>query len=66
MKVMAEAEKITLQEAYLRYRVPIATLRYWLDKHELTRDFDDRRRVVIDVAELEPRVEEWRQKRGGN
>lgn len=54
---MAEAEKITLQEAYVRYGVPIATLRYWLDKRELTRQYDEQRRVVVDVAELERRLE---------
>lgn len=59
---MAEGEKITLQEAFLRYRVPIATLRYWLDKSELTRHYDNKRRVVVDVAELEKRIEEYRPK----
>ncbi len=59
---MAEAEKITLQEAFLRYRVPIATLRYWLDKQELTRQYDDQRRVVVDVAQLERKVEEWKRR----
>ncbi len=53
---MSEGEKITLQEAFLRYRVPIPTLRYWLDKKELERHYDDRRRVVVDVAELERRI----------
>lgn len=60
---MGTGEKITLQEAYVRYRVPIATLRYWLDKHELTRDYDDQRRVVVDVAELEQRVKQQEEKR---
>ena len=64
MKLMTEAEKVTLQEAYIRYRVPIATLRYWLDKQELTRSFDERRRVVVDVQELETRLKSWRS-RGG-
>lgn len=59
---MTEAEKIPLQEAYIRYRVPIATLRYWLDKRELTRHYDDQRRVVVDVAELEKRVKDWHPK----
>lgn len=62
MKVMAEAEKITLAEAFKRYDVPIATLRYWLDKRELTREYDDRRRVVVDVAELERKIAEWNRK----
>lgn len=66
MKVMAEAERITLAEAFRRYDVPIATLRYWLDKHELTRHFDDRRRVVLDMAELEQRVKNWSRRKGGN
>ena len=52
---MTDGEKITLQEAFLRYRVPIATLRYWLDKRELTRAYDGKRRVVVDVVELEQR-----------
>ncbi|MGZ6321721.1 MAG: hypothetical protein ACXWQR_20765 [Ktedonobacterales bacterium] len=59
---MAEAEKITVQEAFLRYRVPIATLRYWLDKRELTRQYDDQRRVVVDVAELERKLEDWKRR----
>lgn len=61
-KLVTEGERITLQEAFLRYRVPIATLRYWLDKQELTRHYDDRRRVVVDVAELEKRIAEYRPK----
>jgi hypothetical protein len=59
---MADTEQITLQEAFLRYRVPIATLRYWLDKRELTRHYDDQRRVVIGIAELEKKLEERRPK----
>lgn len=62
---MSEGEKITLQEAYIRYRVPIPTLRYWLDKRELTRHYDDKRRVVVDVAELEKRIAEYRPKTNG-
>lgn len=64
MPVMAEAEKITLAEAFRRYNVPIPTLRYWLDKHELTRHFDDRRRVVVDLDELQRKLAEWRPKGG--
>ena len=60
---MTDGEKITLQEAFLRYRVPIATLRYWLDKRELTRDYDGKRRVVVDVVELEQRIEQQRRDR---
>lgn len=59
---MSDGEKITLQDAYVRYRVPIPTLRYWLDKRELTRHYDDKRRVVVDVAELEARIKEYRPK----
>lgn len=58
----ASGEKIPLQEAYIRYRVPIPTLRYWLDKKELTRHYDDQRRVVVDVAELEEKLKHWRPK----
>ena len=60
--VAEQQEKITLADAFRRYDVPIATLRYWLDKGELSRDFDDRHRVVVDVAELEKKVAEWRRK----
>ena len=60
---MTDGEKITLQEAFLRYRVPIATLRYWLDKRELTRAYDGKRRVVVDVVELEQRIEQQRRDR---
>lgn len=60
MKLMAEAETITLAEAFRRYNVPVATLRYWLDKRELTRHYDDRRRVVVSVQELEARLKTWR------
>lgn len=56
-----DQEKITIQEAYLRYRIPIATLRYWLDKGRLTRgQYDNKGRVVLDVAELESRYQEWK------
>jgi hypothetical protein len=60
MAVMTEGEKITLAEAFRRYDVPIPTLRYWLDKKELRRAYDDRRRVVVDVRELERKLAERR------
>jgi hypothetical protein len=55
-------EKIPLMDAYVRYHVPVPTLRFWLDKQELTRYFDDKRRVVLDVAELEERLKTWHPK----
>lgn len=48
-----DSERITLQEAFLRYRVSPATLRYWLDKGLLSRDYDELRRVTVDRDELE-------------
>ena len=62
MPTMTEtgSERITLAEAFRRYDVPIATLRYWLDKGELTRDYDHLRRVVVEVVQLETKVEQWR------
>ena len=62
---MREGEKITLQEANWRYRVPVPTLRYWLDKGELARHYDEKRRVVVDVAELEKRIAEYHPKNNG-
>lgn len=60
--VAEQQERITLADAFRKYEVPIATLRYWLDKGELRRDYDDKRRVVVDVAELEKKIAEWRRK----
>jgi hypothetical protein len=55
-----KTEKITLQEAFLRYRVPIPTLRSWIDKQELPREYDNQRRLVLAVPDLERRIERWR------
>ncbi len=61
MTTKGDDEMIPLQEAYVRYRIPIATMRLWLDKGELTRHYDDLRRVVVSVAELEKRIPRWRE-----
>lgn len=60
---MTKGETITLQDAYAQYHVSIATLRYWLDKGELTRHYDEKRRVAIDVAELEQRLKRQEEER---
>jgi hypothetical protein len=50
--------KITLAEAFKQYHVPMGTLRYWLDRGWLTRDFDEQQRVVISVEQLKRRIAE--------
>lgn len=57
-RVAEQRERITLSEAFLRYGVSVATLRYWLDRGILTRDYDDQRRVVVDVEQLEKKLAE--------
>ena len=57
MNTVAEGEKVTLMDAYRRYGVSPATLRYWLDRGDLQREYV-RGRVVVDVAQLEKLLRE--------
>jgi hypothetical protein len=59
MHTMTNPETVTLTQAVMRYGVPLSTLRFWLDKRELTRNFDEKHRVVLNVAELEEKLKHY-------
>lgn len=52
-----QSPTLTLREASWQYRVPLPTLRYWLDKGELTRARDEQGNILVSRAELERKLQ---------
>ena len=63
MNSVAEAKRLTISQASFTYHVPVATLRYWLDKGDLTRHRGDDGRIYVDVAQLEQKLEDREKRR---
>lgn len=62
MATMATQELLTLDEASVRFNVPISTLRFWRDRGTLTR-WKRGRLVVVDADEVKREVEKRNQPR---
>lgn len=58
--VAEQAERITLTEASIRFRVPVPTLRTWLIKGWVTRHQGDDGRIRLDVEQLKKLLKDRR------
>lgn len=56
------AERITLTEASIRFKVPVPTLRTWLIKGWITRHQGEDGRIRLDTEQLEKLIDDRRKR----